>query len=373
MRDLILTLIGLLWHPVTELKVRHADIADELEHVLNNVPQAGFFISDFVEEQLLDVNITYECQRQIEAYQPWASSFDSSHVLTGRGPIIDRYVALRSSLWRTLILNDGWKPLHLGRLVTKPKDRFEYPDDNRRTATIVERRRLAEEKLELFWTTADRTLLRALAAHKGYQGLPRIKELLASFDAPKRTPEWAEPELERRGRGDQAAAAEATFDPIWELVRRTEASLSTSPDQAADKVKVKTRGTAMSVGSPQLPVDANFAREGRSGSKACIEVDSRNNKVFRMLFHQANNSELPGKLRWSEFARAMTSLGFRLEPLLGSIRAFRPYTGVAKGIDRAIIFHEPHDGEITFHTARFWGRRLTRNFDWDSSTFKLAG
>ena len=80
----------------------------------------------------------------------------------------------------------------------------------------------------------------------------------------------------------------------------------------------------------------------------------------------------------------MTHVGFAAEKQYGSAWQFRPVTSdreedrAAKktaerlGITQPIIFHEPHpDKKLGFRMARQVGRRLTRAYGWNCTTFML--
>ncbi|KAG0043471.1 hypothetical protein BGZ83_011355, partial [Gryganskiella cystojenkinii] len=67
-------------------------------------------------------------------------------------------------------------------------------------------------------------------------------------------------------------------------------------------------------------------------------------KVFSTLFYQPSSSAQPGEIPWNDFLHAMTSVGFAVEKLYGSVWHFSPSLSSDKFAvwDRSIQFHEPH-------------------------------
>ena len=99
-------------------------------------------------------------------------------------------------------------------------------------------------------------------------------------------------------------------------------------------------------------------------------VDARALKVFRTIFFNPAVTSTPGEITWNDFLHAMTSVGFTVMKLYGSVWQFQP---TKLDVERSIQFHEPHPrGKIPFTTARRYGRRLHRAYGWFGEMFTLS-
>ena len=100
-----------------------------------------------------------------------------------------------------------------------------------------------------------------------------------------------------------------------------------------------------------------------------FRLKSRALKVFKALFYNPSQSDLPGEIQWWDFLFAMAATGFAPEKLYGSVWQFTP-SGL--DVERSIQFHEPHPvGKIPFRNARRIGRRLSRAYGWHGAMFAL--
>jgi hypothetical protein len=104
-------------------------------------------------------------------------------------------------------------------------------------------------------------------------------------------------------------------------------------------------------------------------TQCTIKLKNRALKVFKTLFYNPSQSDLPGEISWADFLYAMAATGFAPEKLYGSIWQFTPSK---LDVERSIQFHEPHPvGKIPFRTARRIGRRLSRAYGWHGAMFVL--
>jgi hypothetical protein len=82
----------------------------------------------------------------------------------------------------------------------------------------------------------------------------------------------------------------------------------------------------------------------------------------------------PGKVPWTDFVSAMSTISFLPEKLYGSVWRFTPKDGSTFGTETPINFHEPHPStKLPFPTARMYRRRLTRHYGVDGGCFVLGG
>ena len=127
--------------------------------------------------------------------------------------------------------------------------------------------------------------------------------------------------------------------------------------------KKKTRGVA----GPQTEQEERSQPTGQPDTLRRFYLEARALKVFRTLFYAPSISATPGEIAWADFPYAMTSVGFEIEKLYGSIWQFTP---TKLDVERSIHFHEPHpSGKLRYVVARRFGRRLHRAYGLDGSCF----
>ena len=133
-----------------------------------------------------------------------------------------------------------------------------------------------------------------------------------------------------------------------------------------EKAKPKTRGASHESSSVSGP---SIAPSAKIDNHATFKLKSRAFKVFKCLFYNPAQADLPGEVSWADFLFAMGATGFAPEKLFGSVWQFTP-TGL--DVERSIQFHEPHPvAKIPFRNARRIGRRLNRAFGWHGGMFVL--
>ncbi|PVH81923.1 hypothetical protein DL98DRAFT_621426 [Cadophora sp. DSE1049] len=100
-----------------------------------------------------------------------------------------------------------------------------------------------------------------------------------------------------------------------------------------------------------------------------LNVDKRALKVFNTLFYTPNQTSRPGEIPWIDFLRAMTSTGFAVQKLYGSILQFTP---TKLDVERSIQFHELNPSvKLPYTFCRRIGRRLALAYGWHGGMFEL--
>lgn len=88
-------------------------------------------------------------------------------------------------------------------------------------------------------------------------------------------------------------------------------------------------------------------------------------KVFETVFFTPNETSQPGEVAWTDYVAALESIGFVAQKLQGSSWQFRHSQS-----GKSILFHQPHPSpRLTYWQARFYGRRLTKNFGLGAGLF----
>lgn len=283
-----------------------------------------------------------ECRQQIALFQPWVSTFENDMVQYNQ-ELEDEYVERMSFL---ATLDAAVESTNWVMLGDPSKNRFCYPIDKRRTQEITATLQEAERALDRFWHKADIRLL-----HKNDTSPEALNKLLRSCRTLYRTPDWVEPSTTKTDRdlGDELEDLTRPLSEIYyDLQKRTEKILTPS-EQAREKMKKKTRGTAK--------------------TPSAFTVDGRTLKAFHTLSFWPSHTAQPGEAPWNDFLHAMESAGFACEKLYGSVWQFTPSS---LDVERSIQFHEPHPaGKIPFRRVRRFGRRLNRAYGWRGDIFCL--
>lgn len=243
----------------------------------------------------------------------------------------------------------------------RKKARPAYPIDQPRTKGRVQKLRATEMAVEALWSWIDHLYFEKTAGSSH----ELIKNDILGNRPLQRTVPWEEDKV--------VVPQGAALQPVT-----TTAVLESSDSLTTDfkkKLKIKTRGEAAPVAVPTEDVSIPEDDLGEAGAseERNIQVDKRSYTVFKSLFHvpSSESSEYSRAIKWDDFKRAMTSVGFSAEKLHGSAWQFAPVTNQL-GLERGIQFHEPHpDKEIRFTDVRRFGRRLHRAYGWDGSMFQL--
>ncbi|KAL8345863.1 hypothetical protein RB601_005771 [Gaeumannomyces tritici] len=368
----LMWLLTTIWEGGTQLSLcRLTSAVDELERLMQAQSEADRLVSNHVRRVIHDLSIVSQCLRQLEMYQPWASTFENAMV--DREKAIQKEFAEHTASWAAIINSIDQEQLirkgvvALGRI---EPGKFTYPVDKRRTKGNVEAMRRAEERLDAFWEAMDRAMHKRAGNLEG----TALKALLLSQSRTlQRTPTWVEPAAAagRKKNKDGGVAAddlEELYKPLSTLYFGLSSKQDTSVS-ATPKTKTKTKGTAnmSSAGADQREEQTQEQAE----PQPTFAVNARALKVFRTLFFTPDASSTPGEVLWTDFLHAMVSVGFQAQKLGGSVWQFRPTQLEA---ERAIQLHEPHPNpKIRFRQARLYGRRLERAYGWNGGMFVLKG
>lgn len=338
-------------------------VVDEIERLIQSEPFARELLSSKITATIGDLSILSQCLNQLSLYHPWARSFESDSV--DREESFKKDYAERTQSWAKIIAATHEKSIS-SRAVALGQPtggRFNYPVDKRRTRENVEALRKAEANLDAFWVSIDHVII----AKAGELRDSAVRNLLSQPRILRRTREWVEPE----GPPVPAQHEEIDLDPYTSYQPISKFYVPPSPkdlDVQKSKTKVKTRGKAR---PPTPPTEAEVLTQPNPvDPQPSFPVDARALKVFRTVFHNPAATSTPGEIPWNDFLHAMTSVGFTVMKLYGSVWQFQP---TKLDVERNIQFHEPHPrGKLPFTTARQYGRRLNRAYGWFGRMFVLA-
>ncbi|KAK3804835.1 MAG: hypothetical protein J3Q66DRAFT_361619 [Benniella sp.] len=357
----LMWLFQVLWDDHRRHLCGLSPILDEMERLVENDPKARNLFSSQVASMVADLSLISECLRQISLYEPWASSFETE-AASRQEELTTKYIQRTNRMQE---LDMALKQTSLAD--ADPSDgKFFYPVEKRKTKENTEAMQKAEKTLDTFWEKLDKYTLKKI-------DVPRdgaLMRLLSDHRILRRTPNWVEPDpalpTDRQKNNRQEESDKPLSQLFFDNEHRSHSGVD-SGDKAFQKIKVKTRGVALTTPSPDEPLHTPDASHSID-TQPTFTVDKRALKVFSTLFYTPSSSGQPGETHWNDFLHAMRATGFSIEKLYGSVWHFMPSK---LDVERSIQFHEPHPiSKIPFKTARRFGRRLFRAYGWRGDMFK---
>jgi hypothetical protein len=351
--DQLMWLFSNLWNDQQLQLLGLSGLIDEIEHHIQSDPTEKAKISSWIAGVFSDLGLIARVRHELEIYQPWASGFDSEYAKF-RDEIekdFPRRVAALADI------QQNFQGLSVARFGNPTEGRFYYPSDKRRTKATTESLREAEANLDLFWEKIDDHYRRKIG-----KSLDQVVRHIFTEGRPlERTPEWIEPIKEKKSSAQSDLDLDRHFSSLQ--VGSEESSKFIPPQQ---KLKPKTRGSAQKNDTSTTEADYTTLAED---NQPTFKLKNRAFKVFKALFYNPFQSDLPGEVQWADFLFAMAATGFAPQKLYGSVWQFTPSK---LDVERSIQFHEPHPvGKIPFRVARRIGRRLTRAYGWHGGMFAL--
>ncbi|KAF5875865.1 uncharacterized protein Bfra_002261 [Botrytis fragariae] len=354
--DLMIQLFEIIFTPEKLATISSPAIMDEIKHMIEHDLELKAKITPLVSRVLSDLGLILRLGHELDLYLPWATGFPvdmETHKDWLKNDLRDRC----SVLYRTeQYITSAFESL---KALGDPTDeRYHYPCDQRRTKKITEAMQSAEGKLDYFWTKLDfeyrRLSRRALNKSVGH--------IFTNIRTVERTPDWIAPTRPARvfPKSLQASTIPqfSVSDPISNFVAPQE------------KIKPKTRGPPTpSVSIVEAPSEVPPSKP----KERIYKLKARALKVFKVLFFQPSESNIPGDLPWTEFKYAMVAMGFSVHKLDDSVCQFTPPSTDEYEGKHGIQFHEPHSpgstAKIFFHVARGIGRRLKNTYGWHGGMF----
>ncbi|KAF9762069.1 hypothetical protein IL306_003567 [Fusarium sp. DS 682] len=331
---------------------------DELELAIERDDSIRDLLSPTAQDWLADFAIIVQTLNALDKFEPWNSD------LGGLGDSATKSLEDKTGIWgefkHALEIEPTPDLIPLGE---PTPGKFTYPLHRRRNKENVDMMRKAEANLDAFWARADQYV------HERTEDMDDsiVIGLLKNPRALQRTPEWVEPTKEKK----QVLVAEQPLSPFFVGLsggREESGTTDRLPGKPA-KTKFKTRGVAIKATETDEAAEA-MAETTLEEAKPIFKVDRRALKTFRSLFHNPDNTSMPGEVAWNDFLHALISVGFAAEKLYGSVWQFLPASLEANA---SIHFHEPHPkGKLPFVIAKRYGRRLNRTYGWTGEQFVLG-
>jgi len=255
--------------------------------------------------------------------------------------------------------------LRLGEL-GHPKT-MPYPVGKRRTKENVEIMQATKRRLDELWSKFDAYVQEYLDEKRlGY-----LEFLAPSRGQIQRTPDWIEP-ANPSNKAKKDAALQECITPLI-------------PERQPDTVdlpirseKRKTRGIANDPSTEPVEVAADLRPVASEGTNTPLTprftVGKKTQHTFSTIFFQPSASSHPGEVPWTEFLSAMNTIGFSPEKVYGSAWRFTPREGEVslRQSSQLISTSRIPRGNLRFEVARNYGRRLTRDYGIDGSSFIVA-
>lgn len=337
-------------------------VMDEVQRMIDNEPIAKDLISPTVAHHLSELSVIAECRRQLNLFQPWASSFEDGRI-NYEEQIERNYQKLTTSAQNihTQVSEKDYFDLGIYKLGNPTDGKFAYPVDKKRNRENTIAMQKAERNLDAFWKAADRLLEKT-----GVYKEPVFVSFLTE-ETMYRTPDWVGPSEQKQLPVPEKESGIPVSDLHFDLERKTQSTLG---QQVAAQLpsKVKSRGTHT---EKTVKEQSNEGPETTTtpDHQPSFLLNKRAYKVFCSLFYQPNHNSPPGELPWKDFLYATGLTGFNIQKLYGSVWQLTPTN---LDVERSILFHEPHpSSKVPFRILHHFGRRLFRAYGWRGDMFKL--
>ena len=318
------------------------NILDEIERQMTLDPKQRIMLDSVATAQLSNLAALAQIRDAIAHHQPTIQAgLDAEDFV---GEITKRFkpmVNLQDFL-ATIPLNAH----------AEPRTAFVYPVGRKRTACHVEQMRIAEKKLDKYWSWVDEQFVaRCGQTLQTYAGLRRESRVI------ERTREWDPAEEQLRQKPPKALASQDYCFPTEQSLPNTE-RISTGL-----KTKEKTRG------QPNLKQESSISQPTAASQKVPARMFSLSRRAYKTvatLIPSTNGDRTTRQIIWKDFLHMMYELDFSIQKRHGSEWYFEPVWQRSM----LITIHEPHPArEMRFDKIRFEANRLARKYGWTSRSF----
>jgi len=301
-----------------------------IQHMLDTDKEVRERLSPWVIGCFSDLALLSEVMHQLFIFYPWSVGWrDIGYDKEQLDTEIDIYWrtftrAINNHIFKYCGGYDSKDPLAFLHLA---KGNFRYPSDKRRTKQTTNEMVEAETQLDAFWAGLDE-FYKSL----GYNSLWDMLQLFVAEERTlRRTKPWvddevdlssAEPSKRPDDSGDGSAASASLYRQEAVETNNCKTQL-----QSMTRTKIKTRGDSKEEESRPTPEDTALPRSHLLAQP--VPISKRAYKTFCTLFHMpSTESEVTplelGDLSWADFKYAMTTIGFAVESLYGSVYISKP-------------------------------------------------
>ncbi|KAJ0413255.1 hypothetical protein BJY00DRAFT_64597 [Aspergillus carlsbadensis] len=342
-------------------------LMDELDRSIEKQSSARDLLTPYLMKMLGDLSVLAQSSKQLNLYKPWSQTFEND-IAERKDELNAEWHRRGEPMKKIMAVLDEGGLRRAGELGKPSHGRFAYPIERRRNEQNVEALRSAEENLDAFWAEIDRLMVSKGASPSG----TAIGNLFNQGRILQRTPEYTP--RERTPTASPQDQVERDLYVSYQPISRIYSGISghsLAPKEPTQKIK--TRGKPQPAADTESltgPLTTLSIENERHDQQPTFAVDARVLKVFRSLFFNPEINSTPGEIPWNDFLHAMTSVGFNVIKLYGSVWQFTP---TRLDVERNIQFHEPHPKpKLAFNVARRFGRRLYRAYGWFGGMFVLA-
>ncbi|KDQ53732.1 hypothetical protein JAAARDRAFT_61117 [Jaapia argillacea MUCL 33604] len=212
---------------------------------------------------------------------------------------------------------------------------------------------------------------------------PYVRNLFGLFIPKDTTPppptRQPEPQIQQRPPSQSPSDPVVPTPSLLEVIDTQSRAMSGHAYMSSVDEESRTKGKSRptSIHTPTQgrgPLDVNNVEEENAQKRNVFQLGRKIVKVFRR-FLEDDNVEDPnlkkGQLRWNDFEKAMTKIGFRVKQTCGSSVRFDPPVDLKDS--PSITFHKPHpDPVLTPGLIRRIGYRLHRRFGWKAGDFVIV-
>lgn len=333
-------------------------LLDHMTMIMRDCKAARDLVSPRVLETFSQMCVVGECSLQLSVWYESLKGDRPEHCPSRCSNQIPEFLTELSKLYEAHL------PVHT---INPFRGKLAYPAHKAYNYANVRAMRTAESNLDKFWQHVDNFLEK----RTGILQYDAVRQCTAEGHQMRRTPPWQDTVNKASQRSENS---EHIYRPFSETSHDTTMQIT----GAFDKLRVEEKNKVKTKGSPGPWIDntpqANVILDvGQDKPKQTFALEKHACKVMKALFYvpRSDSEDLPKAVKWCDFKRAMSHIGFTVEKLQGSAWQFTP--SGALEYCRGIQFHEPHpNSDITYIIARRFGRRLERVYGWNSDSFHSA-
>lgn len=356
----LLWLLSSIWRQEARIMLGLRNIVDEIEYLLESDPNLKDKLSPFMMRELSDLALIAAIEYETDlAINGSSSSIDPADTQAHK----EIYEAVIARLRPANSIRERLSQVcpAMGKLGNPTVgNRFYYPSDKRRNQKNIDAMRAAEKNLDQFWLVVD---------HKyeecGETLSSAVQHIFQNATAPRRTAEWTPP-VKISNKSNIKKVENELHISLQHFAFAEPSPAFTAPQP---RIKPKTRGITNSTTQQKVP-EVQTPPDNPSPTELIFKLKPRAHKVFRTIFFQPNQNDLPGEIAWVDFLYAMRAVGFGIEKLMGSRWQFTPTKG---DVTRGLQIHQPHSpgttSKIPYLDARRIGGRLSRVYGWHGEMF----